>query len=174
MPCQLSDIVYLKNCVWDINHTNKGYYRVAYYDSNFNYIGVMASAGMVGATGGVVDANNILLQFTVKAVNGAQLTSNVAYFRICTQYLGPDSIITVNSPINIVDDNYSVLSHLSSTGTQHINTGFNPSQNTRLIADMNLKNTSLGAVLGSRTKFQNSAFALFASNAKFQSDFGSL
>lgn len=172
MPCQLSDIVYLKNCVWDINHTNKGYFRVAYYDSSFNYIGVMASAGMVGATGGVVDANNILLQFTVKAVNGAQLTSNVAYFRICTPYLGPDSIITVNNPINIVDDNYSVLSCFGSTGTQYIDTGFNPNQNTRAIMDVSVITQSKeSALLGARHAYANTSFDLFIKSTGFQDDY---
>lgn len=66
------------------------------------------------------------------------------------------------------------LSYIESTGTQYIDTGFKPNNNTRLVIDVDLQNTALGAFLGARHAFQSNAFSMFASNAKFQNDFGAV
>lgn len=66
------------------------------------------------------------------------------------------------------------LSYIESSGAQYIDTGFKPNNNTRLVIDVDLQNTALGAFIGARHAFQNNAFSMFASNVKFQNDFGAV
>lgn len=56
---------------------------------------------------------------------------------------------------------YRELSYIKSSGTQYIDTGFKPNQNTRLVLHCNIINSGdTMFVFGSRVAYQNTAFAL--------------
>lgn len=62
---------------------------------------------------------------------------------------------------------YKQLEYIQSSGTQYIDTGFKPNQNTKFEVDLNVTNTSCH-VFGARTAYLNKAFVLFwASNSGF-------
>ena len=74
-------------------------------------------------------------------------------------------------------DGYKQVEYIESTGTQYIDTGFKPNQNTRIIVDMDvLAHTTIYSLFGARTSFQSNAFALFseANNSGYQDDFGTV
>ena len=62
---------------------------------------------------------------------------------------------------------YKQLEYIQSSGTQYIDTGFKPNQNTKFEVDLAITNTSCH-VFGARTSYLNKAFVLFwASNSGF-------
>ena len=62
---------------------------------------------------------------------------------------------------------YKQLEYIQSSGTQYIDTGFKPNQNTKFEVDLAITNTSCH-VFGARTSYLNKAFVLFwASNSDF-------
>jgi len=58
---------------------------------------------------------------------------------------------------------YTRLNYIGTTGTQYIDTGFKPNQNTKFIVDIQLTNT-LCHPFGARTAFTNKAFMLYWSS----------
>lgn len=62
---------------------------------------------------------------------------------------------------------YTQMGYIAATGTQYIDTGFKPNQNTRVVVDFQVENTNVH-VFGSRTAFTDTEFVLFwASNSDF-------
>ena len=62
---------------------------------------------------------------------------------------------------------YKQLEYIQSSGTQYIDTGFKPNQNTKFEVDLAITNTGCH-VFGARTAYLNKAFVLFwASNSEF-------
>lgn len=75
-------------------------------------------------------------------------------------------------------DGYAMLSYIEGTGTQYIDTGFKPNENTRLVLDIDIGTQSSYpmALLGSRNGDTNSnaSFVIFIMTAsQFRTDFGS-
>lgn len=62
---------------------------------------------------------------------------------------------------------YKRLEYIQSSGTQYINAGFKPNQNTRVVMDAAYTETNSTTVFyfGARTGYQNSAFCLRLSNS---------
>lgn len=82
--------------------------------------------------------------------------------------------------VSRLPDGYTELEYIQSSGTQYIDTGFKPNQNTRIICDYVL--VSIGstavALFGARIAYQNTAFGYWAagnsSAASIQDDYYSL
>lgn len=72
-------------------------------------------------------------------------------------------------------DSYTRLDYIESTGTQYIDTGFKPNQDTRVVMDVQLtaSPTDVGNIFGSRTSAtsNNFAFNYSTTSAAFLSDF---
>lgn len=63
-------------------------------------------------------------------------------------------------PTPILPEGYTQLNYIQSTGTQYIDTGFKPNQNTKIEADIKVTNTSCH-VFGARNSYLSKAFALY-------------
>lgn len=66
------------------------------------------------------------------------------------------------------------VTYIQSTGTQYIDTGFKPNQNTRIIVDMDVTAADAqSALFGARNSYQNNGFALhtWQKNAGYQIDY---
>lgn len=99
IPVKKNDIVYMQNVTYStatVNGVTNGNQRILYYDANKNAIAYATSVST--AIQNRIFDGDILVQFTVQDWAGGDMT-NVAYFRICAAYIGGDSIITVNQPI---------------------------------------------------------------------------
>ena len=71
---------------------------------------------------------------------------------------------------------YTQLEYIESSGTQYVDTGFKPNQDSRIVADMDIVGYSgQSAVLGSRNGLNTGGFALFTynNNAGYQNDYAS-
>ena len=69
---------------------------------------------------------------------------------------------------------YTQLEYIKSTGTQYINTGFNPNQDTRVKMDIQSISAGVCPYFGSRNAVGNSAFILWMmSETNLRSDYGS-
>lgn len=70
---------------------------------------------------------------------------------------------------------YVELEYIESTGTQCIDTGFKPNQDTRVVMDVSDASTSSGtaALFGGRTANGSSVFAIWALSGVIRSDYGS-
>lgn len=63
-------------------------------------------------------------------------------------------------PEPILPEGYTQLNYIQSTGTQYIDTGIKPNQNTKIEADIKVTNTSCH-VFGARNSYLSKAFALY-------------
>ena len=72
-------------------------------------------------------------------------------------------------------EGYTELEYIESTGTQYIDTGFKPNQDTRVVMDVSDASASSGtaALFGGRTANGSSAFAIWALSGVIRSDYGS-
>ena len=75
---------------------------------------------------------------------------------------------------NKLPEGYQRLTYIESSGTQYIDTGFAPNQNTRTVLDIQVINTgSNGAFLGGRTSNSSNMYAMFFLSAgTFRTDYG--
>lgn len=84
--------------------------------------------------------------------------------------------IWVRKPIGL-PEGYTQLKYIEGTGTQYVDTGFKPNQDTRLILDIDIASQSYPiALLGARDKDTSSgqSFVMFLMTAsQFRTDFGS-
>ena len=102
-------------------------------------------------------------------VSGSTITPTFADLK----ELQNDMAVGITLPSDIVStepvlpDGYKQIEYIEASGTQYIDTGFKPNQNTRFEVDMNITNTNCH-VFGARTSYLNKAFVLFwASNSDF-------
>lgn len=91
IPCEIGDILYCKNVGMQ---TNQDAHRLVFFDSDKNYLNIVkttvtAYSGFVYGT----DGNISSIRLTPSSNTGT------AYIRLCCSYLGEDSVITVNEPI---------------------------------------------------------------------------
>lgn len=72
-------------------------------------------------------------------------------------------------------DGYTELEYIESSGTQYIDTGFKPNQDTRVAMNVSGVSTSSGtaALFGGRTAYGSSAFAMWALSGVIRTDYGS-
>lgn len=99
IPCTTADTLYFKNCQIYTYPTKSGtstYQELACYDSNKAFIHTRYLTYDVQMEGKDfdVDANGCLTRYNCK-----DLWSNTAFVRISGDYIGADSIITKNEPI---------------------------------------------------------------------------
>lgn len=69
-------------------------HRIAFYDADKSYLGLVKTNN-TGFTGFTWNDDNVLSSLLVPAANPA----NVAFVRFCCGYLGEDSVVTVNEPL---------------------------------------------------------------------------
>lgn len=84
----------------------------------------------------------------------------------------------IEEPQSRLPVDYIELQYIQSSGTQYINTGFKPNNNTRVQCKFELLESGRAyGIFGSRIGYQNTAFDLFAngqnSSKYFQDDYGS-
>jgi hypothetical protein len=91
IPCTGKDKIYFKNVT--IRNGQDGH-RIWFYDSNKTSIGG-TKTNNTAFNGFTWDANDVLSVFTVPAAN----PTGIAFIRFCCEYIGDDSIVTKNEPI---------------------------------------------------------------------------
>lgn len=95
IPCKIGDILYLKNCqILNDGNTGDVYQFLGCYKSDKTFI---KNANLATAEFVTKDENNF-----VTSINTGVFTSvfaETAFVRVCGNYIGADSIITVNQPI---------------------------------------------------------------------------
>lgn len=82
-------------------------------------------------------------------------------------------------PTNRLPEGYTELTYIESTGTQYIDTGFKPNNNTRIVADMEITSGATSFLFGARNNSSANAtsysFSMVQiSGASLRSDFGSV
>lgn len=97
IPAVNTDDVYLKNVTHNRNASDASTQRIAFYDASKTFMFVVG-AQSYAAIGKIHDSDGNLIQFKVENYSDYD-ASNVAFFRICASYIGADSVITVNEPI---------------------------------------------------------------------------
>lgn len=86
-------------------------------------------------------------------------------------YLGSELVFDVGG----LPAGYTVLEYIQSSGTQYINTGFAPNNNTRVVADFQYTNIGTnGSVFGARKSFDNSAYQIIVVSGKYRSDYNNV
>lgn len=112
-------------------------------------------------------------EFNIKA------TSRVTEYIMSQDESGIERYPTFTSrPYVGLPDGYTQLQYIESHGTEYIDTGFKPNQNTRVVADVMLTNTDVGNDLfGSRSEGENDSFgpdqfSIWHSNATFMDSYG--
>ena len=112
-------------------------------------------------------------EFNIKA------TSRVTEYIMSQDESGIERYPTFTSrPYVGLPDGYTQLQYIESHGTEYIDTGFKPNQNTRVVADVMLTNTDVGNDLfGSRSEGENDSvgpdqFVTWHSNATFMDCYG--
>lgn len=108
-----------------------------------------------------------------------EATSRVTEYIMSQDESGIERYPTFTSrPYVGLPDGYTQLQYIESHGTEYIDTGFKPNQNTRVVADVMLTNIDLGNVIfGSRSEGENDSvgpdqFVTWHSNATFMDNYG--
>ena len=108
-----------------------------------------------------------------------EATSRVTEYIMSQDESGIERYPTFTSrPYVGLPDGYTQLQYIESHGTEYIDTGFKPNQNTRVVADVMLTNIDLGNVIfGSRSEGENDSvgpdqFVIWHSNATFMDNYG--
>lgn len=70
----------------------------------------------------------------------------------------PSDIDVSGGGTSILPDGYVQLEYIQSSGTQYIDTGFNPNQNTRFVADVEIVSVQNAQLFGARIASASSAF----------------
>ena len=68
-------------------------------------------------------------------------------------------------------DEYRQVEYIASSGTQYIDTGFVPNQNTRTVIDFMLTSAGSPFIFGSRLGYNNNAYDLYTFANKFRDDY---
>lgn len=102
IPYKLGQEIRLQNVGFTYGSPNQPYNRIYMYDAQKNYLTVLNSGNLwVLETkgGGVRNENNEWTYFILTEGAMAGMTQDIAYIRLCAEYLGPDSIITIDEEI---------------------------------------------------------------------------
>ena len=76
----------------------------------------------------------------------------------------PSDIDVSGVGTSILPDGYVQLEYIQSSGTQYIDTGFNPNQNTRFVADVEIVSAQNAQLFGARIASASSAFNMLVSS----------
>lgn len=76
----------------------------------------------------------------------------------------PSDIDVSGGGTSILPDGYVQLEYIQSSGTQYIDTGFNPNQNTRFVADVEIVSVQNAQLFGARIASASSAFNMLVSS----------
>lgn len=89
--------------------------------------------------------------------------------KIVKAYLGGELVFSKASKLPA---GYVELEYIESTGTQYINTGFNPNGSTRVIADFQFTDASkTAAIFGARITKNNSSYQFLIVSGEYRSDY---
>lgn len=70
---------------------------------------------------------------------------------------------------------YTALEYIQSSGTQYIDTGFAPNNNTRTVADFKFENVSSNvAIFGARVSFSDRTYQFWSVSGKYRSDYNNV
>lgn len=82
---------------------------------------------------------------------------------------------THTAPTKGLPSGFTKLAYIQSSGTQYINTGFKPNQNTRVVVDMQLTDSTLEQTpFLARKESQKNSFGIFLQKAGWAVDYGAL
>lgn len=103
IPCKYGDYIYLKNVTFQYGAATATNQRLSFYDAQMNHLGQLnanAASGIQldGANAAILNGKNRYIRL---AVGDSPIDcTNAAFFRLNGTYIGTDSVITVNEPID--------------------------------------------------------------------------
>lgn len=103
---------------------------------------------------------------TLDSVTGVSITEN-------REALAYTADLNIVQPVDL-PDGYTQVEYIESTGTQYINTGFTPNQDTRVVCDVvfpGTTGTSGKYVFGSRTTLTQNSYTYFSYNSKYETTY---
>ena len=130
-----------------------------------SYAGFTATAGTGG--GGV---SSVVLQSVrdkISSVTGQVASTGQAIVTLDAQ------IAALQTQLTLVGQGYTFPLYIESSGTQYIDTGFVPNQDTKVVMHYYSAGQSGEKILfGARTAYKNTAFSLWIADTYYQTDFG--
>ena len=82
---------------------------------------------------------------------------------------------THTAPVKGLPSGFTRLAYIQSSGTQYINTGFKPNQNTRVVVEMQLTDSALEQTpFLARTASKENSFGIFLQSTGWAVDYGTL
>ena len=93
IPCKRGDYLYCKNVGMT---TGQDRHRICFYNADKSFTGDLIKTNNANYTGFTYGADGNISRIGIVLSGNNQ---NTAFIRFCCSYLGPDSIITVNEPI---------------------------------------------------------------------------
>ena len=87
---------------------------------------------------------------------------------------GYSKVTIPHKAVSALPDGYTQVEYIESTGTQYINTGFTPNQDTRVVCDVvfpGTTGTSGKYVFGSRTALTQNSYTYFSYNRKYETTY---
>lgn len=95
IPAKINDTIYFENCTIKANDNT----RIAFYDKDMNFLALTKTTN-TNYTGFTWDDNSNLTSISLKnRCAGDGNNEKIAYVRFCCDYIGADSIVTVNEVI---------------------------------------------------------------------------
>ena len=157
MPYHYGQKIQLREVGFIYNSPNATYNRIAFYDENKKYRGMLNannSYPLQNKGGGVLNENNEWDAFTLYAGAMSGMPDTVSYIRLCAEYLNPSSIITFDEDIYYSDqipDGFTVTPNLTnaslSNTPEFINYGV--SYTTTITVPDNAQSVSVQVKMGS-------------------------
>lgn len=126
-----------------------------------------------------------LAQFNLAASKGAYNYTDLNRVTACMEYLneqlrgygyqtGYSKVMIPHKAVSALPDGYTELAYIESSGTQYVDTGFKPNNNTRAVADFEFTATNpWRAVFAARDANLANSFSLEYIGGAFRSDYGS-
>lgn len=163
IPILMKEIELLKKTIADMGSSG---------DSNTG--GAVSSVN--GKTGAVV-LNASDVGALPKTTEIPTVPTNVSAFENDAGYLTIDNeteLLNMLKPHILAEMKYTFLNYIESNGTQHINTGFTPNQNTRIVMDFHATTASTLALFGARTDTSVNAFTMWLLPSSANPQYGSV
>lgn len=101
IPCKgnAKSTIYMKNIRFNTNDSDSPFQRVTIFDSNKEQLTQFNSKSPAVAYNTQTDADGNWTSFCIRAKTNSVDTSGNLFIRISAKYIGPDSVITVDEPI---------------------------------------------------------------------------
>ena len=157
MPYHYGQKIQLRDVGFIYNSPNASYNRIAFYDENKKYRGMLHannSYPLQDKGGGVLNENNEWDAFTLYAGSMNGMPESISYIRFSAEYLNPSSIITFDEDIYYQDqipDGFTVTPNLTNASLSNVPefVEYGASYTTTITVPANAQSVSVQVKMGS-------------------------